>query len=255
MELQQIAVSDILVGEHALRLGMDDEKIADLAESIRRLGVLVPLVVCPEGDKFALVAGHRRFAAAAKCNLGTVPCIVRKTEQSETKEIALAENIFREDLSPVELASSIRDSLNSGSMDITTIAAGLRRSEHWVARQIAMLDWPMDVLEVIHNGQLSVSAASNLAMVTDDCYRSFLLRNAVEGGASARSTAAWLQAWRSSAPPEQAVEAEPLPAGPTPMPAVPQAPCIVCSQVFRTDQLSHVPVCVSCIQAIRNPVC
>ena len=79
MELQQISVSDILVGEHSLRLGMDDEKIADLAESIRRLGVLVPLVVCPEGDKFVLVAGHRRFAAATKCNLGKGPCLVRKT--------------------------------------------------------------------------------------------------------------------------------------------------------------------------------
>jgi len=107
-------------------------------------------------------------------------------------------------------------------------------------------------LEAIHNGKISVTAASNLACVEDDVYREFLVRQAVENGATARATAAWLQAWRSMVPASEAITREPVPAGPGVTPAVPQAPCIVCANVFRTDELSHVPVCVHCIRTIRD---
>jgi len=127
----------------------------------------------------------------------------------------------------------------------------VHRSENWVRAQLSLLAWPADVLEVIHNGKISVSAASNLALITDSAYRGFLLRNAVEQGATARTTAAWLQAWRAALPQEQALEQPPV-SGPAPVtPALPQAPCIVCNEMFRTDGLAMVMVCTSCINAIR----
>lgn len=251
-EIREVPVEKIKVGGNALRLGAEDEAIDELAASIRRIGILVPLIVRSEGDEYFLIAGHRRYVAAVRIGLAKIPCIIRDSEKAESSEVAFAENLFRQDLSSVETAAGIKDTLDQGIMDVPKLAAALHRSAEWVQRMVALLSWPADVLEAIHAGWLSVSAAHNVALIDDDTYRGFLLRNAQESGATARTTAAWLQAWRSMAPPEQAIESPPIPGEIRTTPMVPQAPCLCCSQVFRSDQLSHVPVCAGCIQAIRR---
>jgi len=237
-----VPLEKIEVGEYAQRVEVEDEGILELAESIRRVGMLVPVVVCRRGDSFVLIAGHRRIAAARSAGLHDVPAVVREAEGASAKEVSFAENLFRKDLSPIELAAAIKDCLDVGTLTIDELAAGLHRSVHWVQAQVALLAWPDEVLEAIHNGKISVSAAANLAGVLDDAYREFLVRQAVDNGATARATAAWLQAYRSMAPAEEAITREPVHAGPGVTPAVHQAPCIVCENVFRTDEISHVPV-------------
>ena len=251
-EIKEVPVEKIKVGENALRMEGQDDAIDELAASIARVGLLNPLVVIPDGEGFSVVAGHRRLAACKRAGLRQVNCCVRTMAPEESTEIAFVENMFRRDLSPIETAAGVKDTLDQGVMDVPGVAAALHRSVEWVQRMIALLDWPADVLEAIHAGWLSVSAAHNVALITEDTYRAFLLRNAKDSGATARTTAAWLQAWRSMEPVEQAVEAPPVPGEARTMPMVPQAPCLCCGQVFRTDQLSHVPVCSGCIQAIRS---
>ena len=251
-KLQFVSISTITVGENQTRLSIDDEELAELASSIGRIGMISPIVVCRKGEGLEVIAGHRRFAAAQKLNMSLVPVIVRESNIAGVKEIAIAENLFRTDLTPLEQATSIKDVIDSGALTIEQVADGMHRSTHWVKSQLDLLSWPDDVLQSIHLGYLSVVAASNLALVTDDTYRDFLLKNAHENGATARTTAAWLQAWRSQAPPAVAVEAEPVPTSENPLPAVPQAPCIVCSQLFRTDGLAMVMACSACITAIRG---
>lgn len=251
-KVKEIPIGKIQVGGHALRAGVENEDLDELAASIRRIGVLVPLIVRSEGDEYYLIAGHRRYTAALRIGLAAVPCLIRDSAPAESSEIAFAENLFRQDLSPVETASGLKDILDQGVMDLGELARAVHRSTEWIHRMVALLDWPADVLEAVHAGWLSVSAASNLALVTDDIYRDFLLRNAHDNGATARTTAAWLQAFRSLQPAAEAVCAEPLPPGTATTPAVPQAPCICCSQVFRTDQLCHIPVCTGCVNVIRG---
>ena len=251
LEIVEIPIERIKVGEHGQRIAIDDEAIAGLAASIGRVGVLVPLIVEEKGDTLQLVSGHRRLLAATRVGLSTVPCIIKDSTKADSHEITFAENFFREDLSPVELAGAMKDCLVNEIMTVTELAAGFHRSEHWVNSMVAIADWPSDVLGAIHEKVISVSAASNLAMVTDESYRFFLLRNAVEQGATARTTAAWLPAWRSVQPPEEAIKAEPVPAGHVQQPLVPQAPCLCCSQLFEVNQMSHVPVCGACIQLLR----
>jgi len=254
IEVKEILVSKIAVGEHVQRLVVDDDEISELAASIGRIGIVNPLMVSVSGDSFVLVAGHRRLQAAKKLGMGSVPCIIASAEGSVDTEVSFAENLFRKDLSPLELACAVKDCLDKEVMTVEELAAGLHRSAEWLRRMVAMLDWPKDVLEAIHAGWLSVSAAHNVALITEDTYRAFLLRNAQESGATARTTAAWLQAWRSMAPADQAIQAEPVSGESRTTPMVPQAPCICCSQVFRTDELSHVPVCAQCIHTIRSVV-
>ncbi len=251
-ELEQIPISRIKVGEHAQRIDEEDPDVQALAASIRRVGLINPLVVVKQGDELVLLAGHRRIAACRLAGLGAVPCFVRDTKPDADAEISFAENFFRKDLSPVELAGALKDCLLKKTMTVEELAAGFNRSEHWVQSMIAIADWPPDVLAALHEKAISVSAASNLALVTDERYRNFLLCNAAEQGATARTTAAWLQAWRAMQPAEEAVTASPVALGAPQAPMVPQAPCLCCSQLFKVNEMSHVPVCGACVQLLRT---
>jgi len=251
-ELGQIPIDKIKVGKHAQRINAEDADTLELAESVRRLGIINPLVVARVGDDIILIAGHRRLVAAGLAGLKEVPCFVRNTMPEKDAEISFAENFFRKDLSPVELAAALKDCLTRRTMTVTELAAGFHRSEHWVNSMVAIADWPDDILEVLHNKGLSIAAASNLAQVSDAEYRLFLLQNAVESGATARTTAAWLQAWRTLQPPEAAITAQPVQTGPVTAPLVPQAPCLCCAQLFEVNMMSHVPVCGACIQLLRT---
>ena len=252
LERKEIQIEKIKVGEHEQRLSLDDESIAGLADSISRVGLIYPCLVYAEGDAFVLVEGHRRLAAHKRLGRSTVPCVEVDAGKSTVSEIAFAGNFFRKDLSPVELASAIKDVWGSGSMTAEEMAVGFHKSVHWVQSMIAICGWPDDVLEAIHQKSISVSAANNLALVTDDNYREFLLRNAVEQGASARTTSAWLQAWRNMQPKEEAVTAEPVDGQPIQQPVIPQGPCFCCAQVFPVNEMSHVPVCGGCVQVLRT---
>jgi len=251
-EIQEIPIGKIKAGDHELRLDMEDEGLEDLARSISRLGVLVPLHVKPVDDSYTVICGHRRLRAAGKVGVEKLPCFILDTEEDKTRETSFAENFFRRDLSPVELACALKDVIDNERMKVAELAAGFHRSEHWVHSMIAIAGWPEDVLEAIHVKAISVSAASNLVLVTDETYRNFLLRNAAEQGATARTTAAWLQAFQAMQPPEEAVTAEPVPAGAAQVPLVPQAPCYCCAQMFKVNEMSHVPACGACVQIIRQ---
>ena len=250
-ELVEIPIARINTSMHSVRAEISAEDVNGLTSSISRIGIVCPIVVQVDGDGFVVVFGHRRFRAAQLANLKMIPCIIRDDSVTQIKEISFAENFFRADLSPVEQAAAIKDVIDTGAMTMEQVASGFHRSEHWVVRQVALLDWPSDVLAAVHDGWISVAAASNLALVAEDTYRSFLLRNAEESGVTARVSASWLQAWRSMAPPEEAVQQEPVEDGRSVIPAVPQAPCICCAQIQRTDGLASVLVCGSCINAFR----
>jgi len=251
-EVKEIPIGKIKAGEHEQRAKELDVDLDGLVSSISRLGLVYPLVVAPKGDGFLLVEGHRRLAACKRLGLSKVRCLVTDTGKEDEAEIAFAGNFFRKDLSPVELACALKDCNEKGTMTIGELAAGFHKSKHWVQQMIAIAAWPPDVQEAIHEKVLSVSAAANLAVVTDDTYRVFLLRNAVEQGATARTTASWLQAWRAMQPQEEAITAEPVQGQTIQIPAVPQAPCLCCGQIFKVNEMSHVPVCGACVQIIRQ---
>jgi len=246
-EIQSIPILKIEVGPHRQRSEEPDEALQELAASIRRVGVLVPLIVVSKDDHYLLVAGHRRLAAATAAGLGEVPVIVRPSNEAENAEVSFAENFFRLDLSPVEQAAAIRECIDTGVMNIEDLAKGFHRTEQWITAQASMTTWAPEVLHAIHTKRISVSAGRNLALIDDPQHRAFLLNNAVENGASARVTAAWLQGYQLSRPPADVLAATPVD-GPQPAAIIiPMAPCMFCLQTIRTDALNYMPVCGQCL--------
>lgn len=252
MKVSEILIRKIEVGEHEQRVDQQDPETAELAASVKRIGVLNPLTVFDAGGTYILVAGHRRLEAAKLAGLDSVPCVVRPKSESDAAEVAFAENFFRKNLSSVELACAIKDCLQKSHMTEQAVASGFHRTVHWVQQMSAIADWPDDILQAMHGAGLSISAAANLVQITDETYRKFLVDQAVGNGATARSTAAWLQAYQTMLPADEAVQAPPVPVGTVQAPMVPQAPCLCCAQLFKVNEMSHVPVCGACIQLLRT---
>lgn len=252
MEIHQLNVSNIKCEEHSQRFAIDEEKMLELVGSIRENGLLQPVTVKKKDEGFVLVFGHRRLEACKRLGWKIIPAIIKHGDEAKMRGITFAENFFSEDLSTVELAVAIADEHKNERMSIDRMAAGFNKSPDWVRRQISICSWPENILEAMHQGKISTAAASNLALITDDQYRKMLLEQAVDNGATARTTAAWLQAWRSCLPLEKALEQPPVEAGSNVMPLLPQAPCAICMVPHRTDALSYVPVCVECMATVRS---
>lgn len=235
-----------------IRAAPHDESIAALAVSIGRVGVLVPLLVSSEGDKFHVVAGHRRLHAARLAGLRELPCIEVKADVAKNREYSIAENVFRKDLSPMEEASAIKDWLDTGTVEISYIAEAMKRTPDWVKARLDLLYWPSELQTAIHAGIISVSSARNLAQITDDAYRGTLVIMAVENGATARTTAAWLQAWQAARPLAEAAATEPVPGRPVTAPVVPFSPCTCCEAQIQTDKMPFMPICMDCLSAVQE---
>jgi len=193
-----IELEKIDAGENPLRLEGENKGIAELSESIKRIGLINPLVVAPDGKYYRLIAGHRRFAACKRAGLEEVAVRITQTDQREICEVALAENLFRKDLSPIEMAVAVVALIKEGGMTPEQVATVCSRPIAWVKEQEEILSWPPDVREFVHEGWLTVPAASNLTLIEDNIHRKLLLNQAKETGATARTTADWLHAWRTS---------------------------------------------------------
>ena len=153
--LTMLAINSIVPAEDNLRRRIGD--VRDLAASITAVGVIEPLLVSPvEGDRYVIVAGHRRHAAAQKAGLVEVPCMIRTLTDVERVEIMLVENLQRADLTAIEEASGYFRLVEHG-MTQRELARRIGRSARHVAGRLALLELPKLVQDELHTGAMSVS--------------------------------------------------------------------------------------------------
>ena len=141
-----------------------EENISMLAQSIREQGILQPiLVTAGDGGRYTIVAGERRWRAAREAGLEEVPCLVREVTDAQRMEIALIENLQREDLNPVETAMGIRSLMDNCGYTQDEAARRLGKSRPSVANLLRILSLPESVIEMIREGVLSAGHARVLA--------------------------------------------------------------------------------------------
>ena len=164
----QLPLARIRPNRYQPREAFDEDAIADLAASIAQKGVLQPLIVTPLGDgRYELVSGERRLRAAQKVGLATIPALVRKVDDRELLEIALIENLQREDLDALEEASGYRQLINEFGMTQTELATELGKSRPAVANALRLLELPDSVQEMIRGGALTAGHARALLGLED----------------------------------------------------------------------------------------
>jgi ParB family transcriptional regulator, chromosome partitioning protein len=176
--------------------------LAELASSIKTHGLIQPILVeeCPDGN-FMIVAGERRYRAAALAGLTDVPVIVRVFTPQKRLEIALIENVQREDLNPVEEAEAYRTLMALGGRSQEEVADVVGKSRSAVANSIRILRLPEPVLAALREGSLSLGHAKALLAVTDPGRRDVLFARIVAEGISVRQAEAGAQELNSSRPP------------------------------------------------------
>ena len=180
--LLEVPVEAVEANPRQPRLEFAEESLAALARSIREVGVLQPIVVRVRDGGYELVAGERRLRAARLAGLPTVPAIVREADDTDALRQALIENIHREDLSPLELASAYQDLLEELGTTQEEVAERLGCSRSQVANTIRLLSLPGDVQELLAENKIQAGHSRALLGLPDDEARSTVaLRIAAEG--------------------------------------------------------------------------
>ena len=185
--IQEIPVGELDPNPDQPRRTFSPESISQLADSIREQGVLQPLLVAPTGGgRYSIIAGERRFRAGREAGLETLPCIVKDIDVIRQREIALIENLQREDLNPIEAAKGIRALMDQCGYTQEKVSARLGKSRPAVANMLRLLQLPDEVTEMVKDGLLTAGHARVLAGLNDSAEQLRLARKAVEEGLNVR---------------------------------------------------------------------
>jgi ParB family chromosome partitioning protein len=165
--VREIDIAHIKPNPGQPRVQFDEEALGELADSIRERGVLQPILLKPDGEGFTIVAGERRWRAAQRARLHTIPAIVREIDDSTTAELALIENIQRQDLNPLEEAEGYRQLIQRHSHTQDDIGRLVHKSRSHVANLLRLLDLPEFVRQSLLQGDISMGHARAVATAGD----------------------------------------------------------------------------------------
>jgi ParB family chromosome partitioning protein len=185
---QEVAVKDIVANPYQPRKVFDEEKLEELAASIKEYGVVQPLVVRKKGKKYELVAGERRLRASKLAGLKKVPVVLKEYDETEMMEIALIENIQRHDLNAIEEAQGIKRLMDECKLTQEQVAVKVGRSRTAVANILRLLNLAQEVQDLISQNLLSMGQAKQISTLRSEEDQIMVAKSAVEQGWTARTT-------------------------------------------------------------------
>jgi ParB family chromosome partitioning protein len=166
----------------------DEAKLDELAQSISANGVVQPLIVRPKQERFELIAGERRWRAAQRAGLTRVPAIVRNVSDDRVLELALIENIQREDLNAIEEARAYKKLIDTVGLTQEVVAERVGRDRSYVTNYLRLLRLPEDLQELVQTGRLTTGHARTLLGLPDVAAQRRLARKVIEHDWSVRAT-------------------------------------------------------------------
>lgn len=186
--IEEVPLDSIQPNPYQPRKDFDEASLDELVASIRTHGVVQPLILrSSEDGTYQLVAGERRWRAARKAGLDTVPALIRPVEESQMLEVALIENLQREDLNPVEEARAYRVLLEEFGLTQEQLAGRVSKSRSQVANTIRLLHLESGPLSLLQKGSLSVGHAKVLLGVADPVRQTTLAQRTVDEGLTVRA--------------------------------------------------------------------
>ncbi len=229
-ELKEVPIG--LIDEPVLpsRSSMDETKLDELTANIRANGVLQPLALARHGERFEVIAGHRRTLASRRAGLAVVPAVIYPSRDAALEAIKYAENRHREDLNPADEAIWFNELLERDcESDVDKLCELLREKRPYVEGRLLLFRGDLKVFEALQQEKIKIGVAQQLNRCTNEQYRRYLLHQAIVGGATVAVVSGWLQDWQRA---EMATSGAPPPpvSGDT-LAAVPQTDyfrCVVC---------------------------
>ncbi len=201
--VQTVRITEIEQNRSQPRKRFDDEALTELAESIQTHGMLQPIVVRPIGERrYQIVAGERRWRAAKRIGLSEVPVIIRELTDHEASQIALIENLQRENLNPIEEAAGYQALMQQFHMTQEEVAKTVGRSRSTIANSLRLLNLPVLVQDYLEKGKISAGHAKALAGIKDETLLLRCAARAAEDNITVREIEALVQ--------KEAAEAKPV---------------------------------------------
>jgi ParB family chromosome partitioning protein len=187
-DLAEIPVSAIDPNPGQPRTHFDEELLASLAASIRELGVLQPILVRPaDGGRYQLIAGERRWRAAKRVGMQTIPALIRTVADEHSLEQALVENLHRQDLNPLEEAAAYQQLVEGFGLTHDEVAARVGKSRAAVSNTLRLFQLPPAIQRMVMDGALSAGHARALLGTPDRAFQESLARRAVADQLSVRA--------------------------------------------------------------------
>ena len=201
-EIKELAVSEVFPNPEQPRKAFDENALKELAASILKHGVIQPITVAESHGGYMIVAGERRFRASVLAGLKTVPAIVKDYDEREIKEVALLENLQREDLNPIEEARALKRLMDEFDVTQDEVAERLGKSRSAVANTLRLLNLSPEATRLVQRGELTAGHAR--ALVTMPFVKqSAIARKAVKEGWSVRELEAFLRKLNGKTPDRQ----------------------------------------------------
>ena len=185
--LLEVPVTAIVANNYQPRRHFDEEALASLTASVRELGVLQPILVRPQSEgSYELIAGERRWRAAKRAGLQTIPAIVRSATDVASLEQALVENLHRQDLNALEEAAAYQQLIEDFNLTHDEVAARVGKSRSAVSNALRLFGLPPSIQRLVAEGQLSAGHARALLGTPDRGFQESLAKRAVADGLSVR---------------------------------------------------------------------
>ena len=188
--VSEVRIEDVIPGEGQPRKVFDADKIEDLAKSIKKHGIIQPLIVHKEGETYRIIAGERRWRAAKKAGLKTIPVIEKDASDREILELALIENIQREDLNPIEEAEAYERLKTEYSLTQEALAEIMSKGRADIANSLRLLTLSKKVQKMIASGELTKGHGKALLALKESADAEKVAQSVVKGSLNVRQTEA-----------------------------------------------------------------
>jgi len=177
---------------NAMRSDIEDADIAALAASIEHVGLLQPITVRKVGERYEIIAGHRRYTAHKVLGRALITSVVIEADEKTSDAIKVHENLYRTDVNPVDQAIFLAEYMQRSTMTVPELAAQVNRSEAWVMSRLQILEYPRYLIEMVGEGKLSMATAAILNQIPNEIVREKYCRDAAIIGLSAQRAKYWL---------------------------------------------------------------
>lgn len=236
-----------------MRTDIDRDGLHELALSIKKDGLINPITVRPVGERFEIVAGHRRFSACKIAGVIRIPCVVRDLNDTQTMSIRAVENLMREDIDPVDEALFLHEYMNKLNLSETDLANQIHRSVTYIKDRLAILRMPDYLIEYVKTAKIKLGHALALMEIDHDPTRHAWVELAVRDGVTVKQVEWWVHNYKIDKIRMQSSDDPNIAAGAVPPVASQRQQCLRCGGDDAMENLRLVWVhSVACPQPINE---